>query len=109
MGASATRQIFCGTYEGPELPSFPEEGLSALSRVIRYLPGCCASVTRRRTATCSLMVMQETSNNKNEYFKGGQYARTEEELYKKAIALLEKCRIETQRSGQEMLEVEPAA
>jgi len=55
------------------------------------------------------MVMQETSNNKNEYFEGGQYARTKEELYKKAIALLEKCRIETQRSGQEMPEVEPAA
>jgi hypothetical protein len=101
-------QSFVARTKGQSFPLFQRKGFRP-SRVIRYLPGCCASVTRRRTATCSLMVMQETRNNKNEYFKGGQYARTEEELYKKAIALLEKCRIETQRSGQEMLEVEPAA
>ena len=27
-------------------------------------------------------------------FEGGRYARTEEELYEKAIALLDKCKIE---------------
>ena len=47
------------------------------------------------------MVMQETRNHKNKGFKGGQYARTEDELYKKAIALLDKCKIESQYSGQE--------
>lgn len=51
--------------------------------------------------------MQETPN-KNEYFEGGQYARTEEELYKKAIALLEKCKIETQPSGQELPVLDPS-
>jgi hypothetical protein len=40
------------------------------------------------------MVMQVgTPNNKDKGLQGGQYARTEEELYKKALALLEKCRI----------------
>jgi hypothetical protein len=43
-----------------------------------------------------LMVIQKTSN-KNKGFDGGQYARTEEELYKKAIGLLDKCKIETRR------------
>ena len=43
--------------------------------------------------------MQETDNNKNKGFKGGRYAYTEEELYKKAIALLDKCKIETPRTG----------
>jgi len=43
--------------------------------------------------------MQETRNNKNKGIKGGQYARTEKELYIKAIALLDKCKIETQRSN----------
>jgi hypothetical protein len=66
------------------------------SRVTKCLPGCCATVTRGRSATCSLMVMQETRNNKNSGIKGGRYARTEEELHKKAIALLDKCKIETQ-------------
>lgn len=45
------------------------------------------------------MVMQETQNNKNKDFKGGRYARTEEDLHKRAIALLDKCRMEPQRSG----------
>jgi hypothetical protein len=40
------------------------------------------------------MVMQVgTPNNKDKGLQGGHYARTEEELYKKALALLEKCRI----------------
>ena len=49
---------------------------------------------------CSLMVMQETRTNKNNDIKGGRYARTEEELYEKAIALLDKCKIEPQRTDQ---------
>lgn len=36
-------------------------------------------------------------NDKNKGFEGGQYARSEEELYKKAIELLEKCKIEPRR------------
>jgi hypothetical protein len=46
------------------------------------------------------MMMQETRNNKNIGIKGGRYARTEEELHKKAVALLDKCKIEPQRTGQ---------
>ncbi|HKH39323.1 MAG TPA: hypothetical protein VKA82_19375 [Rubrobacter sp.] len=57
-----------------------------------------------------MMVMQEeTPTNKDEGLQGGRYARTEEELYKKALALLEKCKFEPGRSGQEMSELEPAA
>jgi hypothetical protein len=48
--------------------------------------------------------MQEMRDNENEGFEAGQYACSEELLYKKAIALLEKCRIETGRSGQEIPE-----
>jgi hypothetical protein len=77
------------------------------SRVTRCLPRCCTPVIQRRTATCNLMVMQET-RNKNKGLEGGNYARTEEELYKKAIALLEKCKIETRHTGQEMPEPELA-
>jgi hypothetical protein len=41
------------------------------------------------------MVMhKEKPTNKDEGFQGGRYARTAEELYEKAIALLEKCKIE---------------
>jgi hypothetical protein len=68
-------------------------GLSALSRVTRCLPGCCTPVTYERSATCSLLVMQQTRNNKNKDLKGGRHARNEDELYKKAIALLEKCKM----------------
>jgi hypothetical protein len=53
--------------------------------------------------------MQETKNNKNSGIKGGRYARTEEELYEKAIALLDKCKIEPRHSGQEMTELRPSA
>jgi hypothetical protein len=45
------------------------------------------------------MIMQETKNKKNNDIKDDRYARTEEELYKKAIALLDKCKIETPRMG----------
>jgi hypothetical protein len=45
-----------------------------------------------------LMVKQRTrNNNKSEGFKGGQYARSGEELYKKAIGLLDQCKIEARR------------
>jgi hypothetical protein len=44
-----------------------------------------------------LTVMQRTRNNKNKGFEGGQYARTQEELHKKALELLHKCKIETRR------------
>jgi hypothetical protein len=55
------------------------------------------------------MVMQErTPTNKDKGLQGGQYARTEEELYKKALALLEKCRIAPGRSDQEIPELESA-
>jgi hypothetical protein len=49
-----------------------------------------------------MMMQEETPTNKNEGFRGGLYARTEGELYEKAIALLEKCQIEPGRSGQEI-------
>ena len=52
--------------------------------------------------------MQETTNHESKGLKGGQYARTEDELYKKAIALLDKCKIETPHAGREMPEVQPA-
>jgi len=53
------------------------------------------------------MMQDETPTNKDKGFRGGRYARTEEELYEKAIALLEKCKIEPRRSGQGIAEVEP--
>jgi hypothetical protein len=37
---------------------------------------------------------QGTHDDEKEGFEGGQYARTEQELYEKAIALLEKCKVE---------------
>jgi hypothetical protein len=43
--------------------------------------------------------MLEMRDNENESCEGGKYAFTEEELYQKAIALLEKCKIEARRSG----------
>ena len=42
--------------------------------------------------------MQET-RKKYKGLAGGKYARTEEELYKKALALLDKCKIEPRHSG----------
>jgi hypothetical protein len=41
--------------------------------------------------------MLERTLSKQRSFKGGHYARTEEELWKKAIALLDKCEVENQR------------
>lgn len=53
------------------------------------------------------MGMQETTNDKNYGLRGGHFARTEDELYKKAITLLNKCKIETQHAYQEMPELQP--
>jgi hypothetical protein len=41
-----------------------------------------------------LMEKQIIHKNENKGFEGGRYARTEEELYKKAVMLLDKCKIE---------------
>jgi hypothetical protein len=53
-----------------------------------------------------MMMQEETPTNVDKAFPGGRYARTEGELYEKAIALLEKCQIEPWRSGQEIPELE---
>ena len=55
-----------------------------------------------------MVMQQETPTDKYEGFRGGRYARTVEELYEKAIALLEKCKIEPGRSSHEMAELESA-
>ena len=41
-------------------------------------------------------------------FEGGRYARTEEELHEKAIALLDKCKIESLQPDGETPELETA-
>jgi hypothetical protein len=48
-----------------------------------------------------LGAVSDVANNsqKQRGFKGGHYAHTEEELWKKPIALLEKCKVENQRYG----------
>jgi hypothetical protein len=50
------------------------------------------------------MVMKESCNHQGVHYEGGRYAGTEEELYEKAIALLEKCRIETRSWDQKISE-----
>ena len=40
------------------------------------------------------MPQQSTQTDENVGFKGGRYASTERGLYEKALALLEKCRVE---------------
>jgi hypothetical protein len=55
-----------------------------------------------------MMMHEETPTNKDKGFQGGRYASTEEELYKNALALLEKCKIEPGRSGQDVPELEHA-
>jgi hypothetical protein len=54
------------------------------------------------------MAMQETREKISEILDGGRYARTEEELFEKAIALLEKCKIEPSRPDYEAPESEVA-
>ncbi len=41
------------------------------------------------------MVVQKPRKKKTKGFEGSRYARNDEELYKKAIALLDRCKIET--------------
>ena len=53
--------------------------------------------------------MLQTRNKKHKDLKGGRYARNEDELYKKALALLEKCKIDTKNSVQEMPELDSTA
>lgn len=40
------------------------------------------------------MAKQNVPNNEHKVFEGGRYARTEQELYKKAVMLLDKCKTE---------------
>jgi hypothetical protein len=40
---------------------------------------------------------KHNTHNKNKGFEVSHYARTEEELYKKAIALLQKCSVKDRR------------
>jgi hypothetical protein len=53
-----------------------------------------------------MMMQEETPTNKDEGFWGGRYAHTEGELYEKAIALLEKCKIATRPSDQKAPKLE---
>jgi hypothetical protein len=39
------------------------------------------------------MAKQRDRKNRNKGFGGGRYARTEQELYEKAVMLLDKCKI----------------
>ena len=48
--------------------------------------------------------MQKIRGYENEGYKGGKYAGTEEELYEKAVTLLEKCRIANRPSDQKVPE-----
>jgi hypothetical protein len=41
-----------------------------------------------------IMAKQRDRKNRNKGFGGGRYARTEQELYEKAVMLLDKCKIE---------------
>ena len=43
------------------------------------------------------MVMKGNIQDQNEAVEGGRYAPTEEELYNKALELLDKCRVEIRR------------
>jgi len=43
------------------------------------------------------MPKRSTHTNNNEGFQGGHYARSERELCEKAIALLQKCKVEDRR------------
>ena len=45
----------------------------------------------------STMRPRQRTRNRNKVFEGGHYARSEEELYKKAIDLLDRCRVEIRR------------
>ena len=53
---------------------------------------------------CRVVGMQKVTDNKGRGFSGGRYARTEEELFDKAIALLDKCKVMTGSSERKTLE-----
>ena len=65
---------------------------SLLARV-RDLPSHCAFVS----LAVGSEIMAKQRIHKNKGFGGGQYARTEQELYKKAVMLLDKCKTEPRR------------
>jgi hypothetical protein len=48
--------------------------------------------------------MEKTIHDKDEILAGGRYARSEDELFDKAIALLDKCKVMTGASGKEKVE-----
>ncbi len=56
-----------------------------------------------------MVKQEETTTSKYKGLRAGRYARTEQELYERALALLEKCKIESGRSCQEVPELESAA
>ena len=47
--------------------------------------------------------MEKTREKTEETLQGGRYARSEDELFDKAIALLDKCKMMTRPSGREKL------
>jgi hypothetical protein len=67
--------------------------MRSLLPCVRDLPPHCAFVSL--AAGSELMAKQRIHKNKD--FGGGQYARTEQELYKKAVMLLDKCKTEPRR------------
>ena len=46
------------------------------------------------------MAKQRGQEHKNKGFGGGRYARTEHELFEKAVMLLDKCRIRPRSQGE---------
>ena len=50
---------------------------------------------------CRVIGMEKTIYDKDEVLAGGRYARSEDELFDKAIALLDKCKVMTGASGRE--------
>jgi hypothetical protein len=48
--------------------------------------------------------MNEAAEDKGESFEGGRYAGSEEELFDKAVALLDKCKVMSGSSDRDGLE-----
>jgi hypothetical protein len=46
------------------------------------------------------MAKQRVHKNENKSSEGAQYARTEQELYRKAVQLLDKCKIAPRGQGE---------
>ena len=64
----------------------------ALSKAGGFVPSRWRLLTKHPRGS---KVIKRRIHNKG--FEGGRYAPTEEELYKKALELLDKCKIETRR------------